>query len=151
MNGQMDDLRLGLLCHRQRSWQDSTPQSPTKKLLSHVRQCWAEFCDYSSVSDPVIGFKNYFQHEVGFLECLKGRDSCDETSLGCYQRFFRHLAEEDLGGAPDEGLASPLEQLLRDLQAAEETTRVSVLEQQVYRWTIAWRLESLNRAKNTWR
>ena len=65
----------------------------------------------------MTGFRNYLQHEVGFLEYLKGRDSCDDTSLGCYQRFSRHLDEEDLGGAPDEGLASPLGQLLRDLQA----------------------------------
>ena len=85
------------------------------------------------------------------MEYLKGRDSCDDTSLGCYQRFFRHLAEEDLGGAPDEALASPLGQLLRDLQAVEETTRVNLLEQRVYWWTIAWTLESSNRAKNTGR
>ncbi len=115
----MLDLRQELLCHRQRSY---TPQSPTDKLRSHVRQCWVEFCDDSSISDPVTGFKNYSQHEAGFLEYLKRRDSCDDTSLGCYQRFFRHLAEGDLGGAPDEALASPLGQLLCDLQAVEETT-----------------------------
>ena len=67
----------------------------------------------------MTGFRNYLQHEVGFLEYLKGRDSCDDTSLGCYQRFSRHLDEEDLGGAPDEGLASPLRQLLGNLRAVE--------------------------------
>jgi hypothetical protein len=40
MNGQMGELKQELLCHRQRSWQENyTPQSPTDKLLSHVRQC----------------------------------------------------------------------------------------------------------------
>ncbi len=29
-----DDLRQELLCHKERSWQDYTPQSPTDKLLS---------------------------------------------------------------------------------------------------------------------
>jgi hypothetical protein len=53
--------------------------------------------------------------------------------LGCYQRFFRHLAEEDLGGAPDEGLASPLGQLLRDLQAAEETILTDQLGEGIFR------------------
>ena len=94
MNGQMDNLRQEVLCHRQRSWQeDYTPQSPKDKLLSHIRQCWAEFCDDSSISTPATGFKNYLQHEPQFLEYLKRRDSCDDTSLDCYRRFFRYLAE----------------------------------------------------------
>ena len=54
----------------------------------------------------MTGFKNYLQHEARFLGYLERRDSCDETTLGCYQRFFRHLAEKDLGGALDQGLAS---------------------------------------------
>ena len=68
------------------------------------------------------GYKNYLQHEPQFLEYLKRRDSCDDTRLVCYQRFFRHLTEKDLGGALDEDLASPLGQLLDELRAVEETT-----------------------------
>jgi hypothetical protein len=64
--------------------------------LSHIRQCWAEFCDVSSISDPVTEFKNYLQHEAGFLKYLKRRDSCDDTSLGCYQLFFGHLTNSRL-------------------------------------------------------
>ena len=79
-------------------------------------------CDGSSISDPLTGFKNYLQHVARFLEYLNGRDFCDETSLSCYHRFFRHLAVEDLGNTTDEALGSPLGQLLRDLQAVEETT-----------------------------
>ena len=107
MSSQVDGPRHLLLCHRQLSWQeDYKPQSPADKLLSHTRQCWVEFCDDNSVSGPTTGFKNYLQHETRFLGYLERRDSCDETTLGCYQRFFRHLAEKDLGGALDEGLAS---------------------------------------------
>jgi len=39
--------------------------------------------------------------------------------LGCYQRFFKHLAEKDLGATPDEELASPLGQLWDNLRAVE--------------------------------
>ena len=72
----------------------------------------------------MTGFKNYSQRETEFLEYLKGRDSCDDASLGCYQRFFEHVAEKDLGGAPDEALASPLGQLLGDLQAVSDSREV---------------------------
>lgn len=65
----------------------------------------------------MIGFKNYLQHEAGFLEYLKRRDLYDDPTLGCFQRFFKHLAEKDLGNAPDEELALPLEKLLSDLRA----------------------------------
>lgn len=58
---------------------------------------WAEFCDDSSISTPATGFKNYLQHEPRFLEYLKRRDSCDDSRLVCYQRFFRHLAEKGFG------------------------------------------------------
>lgn len=95
MNGQMDALKQSLLPHKQFSWKDYKPQTPEDRLLSHTRQCWLEFCDDCSISDPVIGFKNYSQHEARFLEYLKRRDCCDATTLGCYQRFFRHLAEKD--------------------------------------------------------
>jgi hypothetical protein len=101
------------------SWKDYRPQTPEDRLLSHTRQCWAEFCDDCSISDPKSGFKNYLQHEYGFLEYLKGRDFLDDKTLGCYQHFFRHLAEKDLGSAPDEELVSPLGQLLGDLRAVE--------------------------------
>ena len=129
---EMDDLRQELLCHRRRFWQEAyTPQSPTDKLLSHIRQSWVEFCDDPSIS-PVTGLKNYLEHEARFLKYLKGRDSCDDTSLGRYQRFFRHLAVEDLGDAPDEAAASPLGQLLRDLQAVEVTTLTDQLGEGIF-------------------
>ncbi len=118
MNGQMDALTRSLLHHQQFST-DYKPQTPEDSLLSHTRQCWVEFCVDRSISNPETGFKDYLQHEDGFLGYLKWRDSCDDTTLGYYQRFFRHLAEKDLGSAPDEKLASPLGQLLGDLRAVE--------------------------------
>jgi hypothetical protein len=54
-------------------------------------------------------------------------------SLGCYQRFFRQLAEKDLGDAPDEELASPLGQLLRDLQAVNDSKGVGT-----FAWVNCW-------------
>ena len=110
-----------MLRHEPFSWKDYKPTTSTERLLFHIRQCWVEFCDDNSISDPEAGFKNYSQHEARFLEYLKRSDSCDDTTLGCYQRFFRDLAEEALGGAPDEELASPLEQLLGGLQAVNDS------------------------------
>lgn len=133
----MDALRQSLLHHKQLSWKDYRPQTPEDRLLSHTRQCWVEFCDDCSISDPKAGFKNYVQYEAGFLEYLKRRDSCDDTTLGCYQRFFRHLAEKDLGGAPDEELASPLGQPLGDLQAVNDSRGVGTFAW-VNRWVNRW-------------
>ncbi len=123
MNGPIVDLREELLRCGRRWEEDYTPQSPKDKLLYHVRRCWAEFCDDSSISDPVTGFKSYSRHETRFLEYLKKRDSYDDTTLGCYRRFFTYLAEKDLGDVPDEELASPLGQLLDELQAVADTTQ----------------------------
>ena len=121
MNGQMDALRQPLRHHQQFST-DYKPQTPEDSLLSHTRQCWVDFCVDRSISNPETGFKNYLQqYEAGFLDYLKRRDSCDDTTLGCYQRFFRHLVEKGLGSAPDKELASPLEQLLGDLQAVNDS------------------------------
>jgi hypothetical protein len=133
MNGQMDALRQPLLCYEQLSWKDYKPQTPEDRLLSHTRQCWVEFCDDNSISDPVIGFKNYLQHEAGFLEYLERRDCCDGTTLGCYQRFFKHLAEKDLGGAPEEERESPLGQLLGGLQAVNDSRVVGT-----FAWVNRW-------------
>ncbi|KAK3938098.1 hypothetical protein QBC46DRAFT_356111 [Diplogelasinospora grovesii] len=84
---------------------------------------WVEFCSDCSISDPVTGFENYSQHEDAFLGYLKERHFCDDKASGCYQRFFSHLAEKDLGGVSDEELASRLRQLLDDLRAVEETSQ----------------------------
>lgn len=71
----------------------------------------------------MAGLKNYLQYKAGFLEYLKRRDFLDDTTLGCYRRFFGHLAEKDLGGAPDKELASLLGQLLGGLRAVEANRR----------------------------
>jgi hypothetical protein len=116
MNVQMAALRQELFrCHS--FSKDYKPQTPEGRLLSYTRSLWAQFCDHCSISDPAIGFNNYFQHEAGFLEYLKRGDLYNDPTLGCYQRFFKHLAEKDLGNAPDEELAFPLGQLLGDLRA----------------------------------
>lgn len=114
MNVQMDAQRETLLrCHSFSN--DYKPETPEDRLLSYTRNLWTQFCDDCSISDPVIGFNNYFQHEAGSLEYLKRRGLY--PTLGCYQRFFKHLAEKDLGNVPDEELAFPLGQLLGDLRA----------------------------------
>ena len=57
MNGHMDAARQLLLRHEPFSWEDYKRPTPTESLLSHARQCWIEFCDDHSISDPEAEFK----------------------------------------------------------------------------------------------
>lgn len=51
-----------------------------------------------------------------------------------WHQTSRRLAEKDLGGAPDEELVSPLRQLLDELRAVQDATRLA-LERRVNAWT----------------